>query len=111
VTIAAGELDRRITIYRSPVSDDGFSAVASDPVSIGTRWAKKTDVSDGERIAAAAQQQSVTTRFLVRYDDVTSTLASTDQIDCDGLRYEITGTKEARGRRVGVEISAAALKA
>jgi len=108
--LAAGELDRRVTFYRRARTDDGFSAGVGSAGEIGKRWAKKTDVSDVERVAAAAHQQSITTRFLVRHDALTATLLADDQIECEGLRYEITGTKEARGRRVGVEITAAAIK-
>ncbi len=100
-----------MSLFRAARTDDGFSSDAGTPVEIGKRWAKKTDVSDGERLAAAAHQQTVTARFLVRYDELTATLHADDQIDCEGLRYEITGTKEARGRRVGIEITAAAIKA
>lgn len=109
--IDPGELEWLVTFYRGAPNDDGFSSDPGDPVAIGDRWAKKSDASDGERVAAAAQQQSITTRFLVYHDDLTSTLLSDDLIECEGVRYEITGTKEARGRRVGIEITAAALRA
>lgn len=108
--IAAGELEWVVSIYRRQTLDDGFSSAAGEAVFLTDRWAKKTDVSDGERIAAAAQQQSITSRFLVRFDDVTSAIRASDQIECEGVRYEVVGVKEARGRRVGIEITASALR-
>ncbi|UYY60109.1 phage head closure protein [Sphingomonas sp. S2-65] len=107
--INSRELDRRITILRGAVEDTGFSKKVGAVEPIGGRWAKKTDVSDGERIAAAAQEQSITARFLVRHDDLTETVDGRDFLECEGRRYQVVSTKEARGRRVGIEISATAL--
>ncbi|NJR80453.1 head-tail adaptor protein [Sphingomonas corticis] len=106
----AGELDRRVTFYRRPVDDDGFSSSPGAPVEAGKRWAKKTDIGDAERISAAAQQQVVSTRFLLRYDGLTRQIAPEWQMVCDGLRYEVVGIKEVRGTRVAVEITTSALR-
>ena len=81
--IDAGELDRRISILRASKSDDGFSSDVRDFAPVDKRWAKKTDVSDGERVAASAQGQALTTRFLVRWDSLTTTITGADRIDCE----------------------------
>jgi head-tail adaptor len=108
--IDAGELDRRVTVLRSEIIDDGFSATSGEPTPVGRRWAKKTDVSDGEKVAAAAQGRTLTSRFLVRWDSLTAAITGDYHLECEGVVYEVTGTKEARGRRVGIEITAKALR-
>lgn len=107
--IDAGELDRRIEILRADTIDDGLSQVTGPFQPIGRRWAKKTDVSDGEQIRAAQVEQSLTARFLVRHDSLTARIDGTYRLTCEGTTYEVTGTKEARGRRVGIEITTASL--
>ena len=61
--IDAGELDRRIEIWRAVQIDDGTATVLGAPAKVGSRWAKKTDVSDGERVRAAERGQEITTRW------------------------------------------------
>ena len=108
--IAAGELQWQIGIFSRPTEDDGFSSLPGAPVKISEIWAKKTDIRDGERLAAAAVGQVIETRFLVRYDEIAPSLTSAGQIVCEGTRYEIVGWREARGRRVGIEITAKAIR-
>lgn len=103
-----GDLNRRITIMRATTSDDGTATVSDGPTAIGKRWAKKTDVSDGEKIRAAQQGQQLTTRFTVLSDSLTRTITGKDIIMLDEVSYEVTGTKEVgEGRRDGIEITAA----
>lgn len=104
----AGSLDRRITILRADAEDDGLSSAPGEMKPIGKRWAKKTDASDGERMRAAEQGQEITSRFLVRDDSLTRTVTGKDTLQCEGVAYAITGTKEYGGRRVGIEITATA---
>lgn len=106
--IAAGELDRRIEIWRSAMVDDGTATVPGPPVRIGSRWAKKTDVSDGERVRAAEQGQEITSRFLVRSDELTRTITGKDMLVYRGRPHEVTGTKESDEREDGIEITAVA---
>lgn len=108
--IDARELDRRLTLYRRDATDDGFSSSPGAPVEIGTVWAKKVDVSNTEMLAAAAVGQVITTRFLVRWTSQMTQLRPDDQAVCEGTRYEIVGWREARGRRVGIEITAKAIR-
>ena len=107
--IDPGELDRRITIFRSEATDDGTATVEGAPAVIGRRWAKKTDVSDGERVRAGQQGQALTTRFLVRSDALTRTITGKDTLECRGVRYSVTGTKESGEREDGIEITAASM--
>lgn len=103
-----GSLDRRITILRAKTEDDGLSSGPGEMKPLGKRWAKKTDVSDGERIRASEQGQEITSRFLVRDDSVTRTIDGKDMLVCEGRTYAVVGTKEYGGRRVGIEITAVA---
>lgn len=100
-----GELDRRITIYAIDRKDDGTARVADDPLFIGRRWAKKIDVSDGERLRAGQQGDELVSRFLVRSDSITRLLNGTYEIEYRGARYVITGVKESGERSDGLEIS------
>lgn len=105
--ITAGELNTPISFLRAAPARDAFSKVRSAPVLLGNRWSKRSDVSDGERVSAAAQGVKLTARFGVRHDSLTETVTNADLIECDGVQYEITGRKEWQGRRVGIEFSAA----
>ena len=110
--ITPGELDKRITFWRSASVDDGTATVPGVPTPIGSRWAKKTDVSDAERVRAAAQSEEITSRFLVRADALTRTISGKDVLIYRSIggdvRYEITGAKESLEREDGLEISAVA---
>lgn len=106
--IAAGDLDRRITIMRAASEDDGLSSIPGAMAPLAQRWAKKTDASDGERMRASEQGQEITSRFLVRDDSVTRTITGKDMLVCEGRTYAVSGTKEYGGRRIGIEITAIA---
>lgn len=103
--IDPGELDKRITIWRASIEDDGTATVEGPPAKIGKRWAKKTDISDAERMAAGENASSVTTRFLVMSDSLTRTITAKDDLRHKGRSYEITGIKESGEREDGIEIT------
>ncbi|PZU77766.1 MAG: head-tail adaptor protein [Sphingomonas sp.] len=105
-----GPLNRRVAIFRRAAADDGFSSSPGVPVNIGSRWTEKRDVSDAERFVAASQGLVVTTRFVLKFDSLTSSLKADDQLECEGVRYEVVGIKEVGGRRVGIEITAKAIR-
>lgn len=101
----AGPMDRRITIERYGVTYNDDNEPIEAWVSVGERWASKEDVSDGEKVRAAQVGASVTTRFGVRRDGLTSTITAADRLVYAGEVYSISGTKEI-GRREGIEITA-----
>jgi len=103
----AGKLDRRITFQRYGSTVNEWNEPITGWTELGKRWASKEDVSDGEKVRAAQVGASVTTRFRVRYDPLTSTLTAADRLVCDGVEYQISGTKEGDGRRREIEITAA----
>jgi head-tail adaptor len=97
--VKKGELNRRIEFWRSQPVNDGLATVPGVPVSIGKRWAKKVDVSDGERMRAGQQGQSLDTRFVVLSDALTRTITGKDKITWGDAAYEVVGTKEIGSRR------------
>ena len=106
--IQAGELDRRVQFRRAILTDDGFGMVETWADHGTPRWAKKTDVSDGERWRAGQVQANITTRFTVRWSTFARDITAADRLVCEGLTYDITGIKEVGSRRTFVEITAAA---
>ncbi|WP_230769529.1 phage head completion protein [Sphingomonas sp. Leaf4] len=100
------DLDTRITILRAAMVDDGLTRRPGTFAAIGGRWAKKTDVSDGERQAAAQQGQSITTRFLMYPDSLTLTITGKDRVGCGQREYSIAGVKERRDLAGAIEITA-----
>lgn len=109
--IDPGELDRRVAILRGGSVDDGTATVTGPLAEIGRRWAKRTDVSDGERIRAGQQGQSLTARFVMHSDSLTKSIAGKDVLVMvkTGERFEVVGNKEYAGRWAAREISAAAM--
>jgi len=103
-----GLSDRRIQFRRASLVDDGFSQVEDFEDHGVAMWAKKNDVSDGERWRAGEVAAAITTRFMVPWSAFTVDLTPKDRLVCEGEEYEITGIKEAAGRRRWLEITAGA---
>lgn len=104
----AGALDRRVQFQRATLTDDGFSTVETFADHGGPVWAHKQDVSDGERARAGIVEAQLMTRFRVRWSAFTAALTAKDRLVCEGVVYNLTGIKEAEGRRQWLEISATA---
>ncbi len=112
--INAGTLDRRIQFRRGTLTDNGLSSSfqwnTADPAADnhGTPvWAKKTEISDGERWRAGTVEASLTTRFVIRWSSFTADITAKDRLVCEGVTYNIVGIKEAEGRRQWLEITGA----
>ena len=108
-----GHLDRRVQFLRLTLSNDEFGPsevwYGDERDNHGSRvWAKKTEVSDGERWRAGEVAAHVTSRFLVRWSSFTAGLTPKDRLICEGRTYDIVGIKETEGRRQWLEITAAA---
>lgn len=102
--MTAGKLDRRVTIYRlGPVVDDGFSETR-EWESLGARWCQVIPMSGKEVIEADGKDGQRMTRFLFRWDSVTSGLTELDQLEHDGERYAITGPLIEIERRHWLEV-------
>jgi len=104
--IDPGELDRRIEIWRAGDVDDGTATVKGVPAKLAARWARKIDVSDGEKASAGENAATLASRFLVMSDSVTRTLnPASDTLLYKGRSYEIFGVKESGEREDGIEIT------
>lgn len=103
----ARDLDRRIQFQRYAEMDDGFSKVESWADHGGLKWAKKTDVSDAERMRAGEVSAVLTARFEVRSSTFTRNLTAKDALTYRGVTYSIFGIKEI-GRNKRLEITAGA---
>ncbi len=66
---------------------------------IGKRWAKRVDISDGERLRAAQLGQDLATRFTVASDSLTRTITGKDVLQCDGSSFHVIGVKTTGTRR------------
>jgi len=106
--LSATELDHRISFWRGAPIDDGTATIDGPPAEIGRRSAKRVDVKDGERMRANQQGQELTTRWTVRSDALTRSIAGGDIIKHRGITYAVVGTKEVSGRFIGIEITTAA---
>lgn len=102
----AGKLDRRITIRRKTVTNGPLGATETW-ATLGTIWAARKDVSDGEKAAAGTVMSTVAARFTVRSTDMTRGLRPADTITEGRLTFDIVGIKEL-GRRDYLEITAQA---
>ncbi|MEY8826891.1 head-tail adaptor protein [Sedimentitalea sp. XS_ASV28] len=105
----ASKLDRRITIMRGTMTDDGFGGVLTSYWPIGTIWAHRVDVKDAEKFQYGGINATLTSRFTVRSSDFSRGIKTTDRLLHDGLDWNVTGLKEsADGRLRFIEISATA---
>lgn len=107
----ARRLDRQLQFQRAAVTDDGFSTVETFANHGTAVWAEKNDVSDGERARAGIVESQLMTRFKIRWSAFTAGLTPADRLVCEGVTYNISGIKEAEGRRQWLEISATARSA
>lgn len=105
--LPAGKRPRRITLQRALTAKNALNEDVKTWGAIGKRWAEKLDVSDGEQLRAAQMGATITTRFRVLYDSLTSTLTPRDRLLLGSLVYELVGIKEI-GTREGLELTATA---
>ena len=103
--IGAGELDRRITITKpGAAAHNGWEIVPGAPAPIATVWARRRDLSDGERSRGNIDSALVVARFVIRWRaDVDRSCA----VEHDGLHFQVTAVKEL-GRREWLELTASA---
>lgn len=66
--VNAGELNKRISIYRKPELDgDGYLPKGAEPVLVHTCWAKFSQASGTELAKQNADMSEVKARFLIRW--------------------------------------------
>jgi head-tail adaptor len=88
---------QRVTFLRRAPVDDGFQTVLGVPVTLGTVWASRKDVSDGERFRAGEKADEMVARFVVRATAFTRGLTAKDTLrDGSGPDLDIIGIKVIR---------------
>jgi SPP1 family predicted phage head-tail adaptor len=102
--IAAGKLDRQITIKIVTVGGDDFSAPTETLSDLATVWAEKRDLRGREFYQANAENAEIETVFRIRWRSDVSPL---NRIAYAGRDYDIVSVAEI-GRREGLEIMAKA---
>ncbi|RZJ44974.1 MAG: head-tail adaptor protein [Brevundimonas sp.] len=105
--LAAGKLDRRITLQRFTVTKNDLNEdietwadLTPKPVA-----AQYMPVSDGEKFRAGERASDISARFMIRYSNQVADLSPKDRLLFQGRPYAITRVKEFE-RRVGLEITA-----
>jgi SPP1 family predicted phage head-tail adaptor len=106
---SAGELDRKVVIQRATSTPNAYNEPElswSDHLSV---WAKRTDVSDGEKFAAGQVGSFLMTRFVIRSSEAARGIRASDRLSHEGKTYNIHGIKETQdGRFKFLEITASA---
>lgn len=104
----AGDLDRRIVIQRATVTPNEFNEPVKTWATYTTVWAKRTDVSDGERNAAGQVGAYLMSRFVIRSSTVSKAIKPTDRVSYDSAIWSIKGIKETQdGRNRFLEMTCA----
>lgn len=105
--VSIGDLDRRIVVERASVSQNGFGEDVPEWHAVLSLWAKRADVSDGEKAAMGEVGSQLRSRFTVRAFTETRAITPQDRIRHDGAVWQIVGVKEAMDRpREFIEITA-----
>lgn len=99
--VAIGELDKRVRFERLLSGrDDMGGATEEGWFPLGPKyWAKRTDMSDGERIAAEEKAAVLMSRFVVRSTRMTRGVMAADRIVHKSAVFEITGKKDTTDGR------------
>lgn len=93
--IAAGKLDRRITIeVIGPATDDGMRSKPGGWLKLCDRWAALMPLTGAERVAAAEKSAVVTQRFRIRRDSSFTPNASAYRIRYAGQIYDLVLVQE-----------------
>lgn len=97
--------NRRVTFLRRGLIDDRLQEVPGPAEVLGTTWAARDDVSDGERLKSGERAAELQSRYLVRSTRLTRDLDARDSLrEGDGQEVEIFGIK-AVGHGALIEIT------
>ncbi len=105
MALAAGPMDRRITLERSSTAPDAFNEPVQTWSILAEVAASYEPLSDGERFRAGETAATASARFVIRYSRAVAGLNPKNRLIFEGAAWEILRVKEI-GRREGLEISA-----
>jgi len=107
MTLAAGKLDRRVTLQRFVETRDAYNSPVENWYDIATVWASYEPIRDAEKFRAGETAAGLSARFVIRHSSLVADLNPKDRLTYKGVTYAIVGVKEAEGRGVGIEITVA----
>lgn len=90
----AGQLDRKITLQRATVLDDGYASEVSAWVDLATVSARLMPLSSVERAAAGENAAFGKATFMIRRDSSWSDLNATDRLLYGAVPFNIEGVRE-----------------
>jgi len=108
--LAAGKLDRRITLQRFTFTTDaGSGEQVKTWATLGPDklWASRRRASANETLASAELAGAISDVFEIRYGSAWSDVNPKDRLVFEGRTYEIVAAEEI-DRRVGIRIAAVA---
>ena len=102
----AGNLDRRITLQRASVAQNGLGEEIETWADLATVWAEKIEsrrLAKEQSDAGEARQALRRRTFRIRWSSGLADLNARDRVIFDGQACDILGVTEL-GRREGLEI-------
>lgn len=93
------KLDKKVEVFRAPRVDDGFQSRRGSMASIGSAWAAQAAVAAGEGQVMAQEAATMRCTFTFRAQGVGRQIAATDEVECDGVRWQVTGVEPIADRR------------
>ena len=97
----AGALDKRVAILRKATAQDALGQPITTWSTLATVWAEAQEMRSREFTEANAKQIEITTRFRLRWTDLTYA----DRLQWDGHQYEPVQLITI-GRKAGIEVLA-----
>jgi SPP1 family predicted phage head-tail adaptor len=104
MALAAGPMDRRITLERFSTTPDAFNEPVQAWSVLAEVAASYEPLSDGERFRAGETAATASARFVIRYSRAVADLDAKDCLTFEGATHEIVHVKQI-GRREGIEIT------
>lgn len=105
--IAAGSLDRKITLERSTKSTNSLNEEVLNFLPFATVWANVSYRKTTESINGQQVVSTLGTRFVIRWSQTVRDVNPKDRVSYDGRTYDISGVYPI-GRNEEIEIHATA---
>ena len=106
--LAAGKLDRRVTLERFGTYKDEFNSHVETWGPLCTVYAAYEPIRDSEKFRAGETGAGLSARFTIRHSSQVSDLNPRDRLTFKGVTYGILNVKEVEGRKVALEITCTA---
>lgn len=97
-----GQMDRRITVYKTDKIKNSIGEEKETNVVICIPWAKVDEVSGGEEVDGKVLHRT-NRSFIVRYRDDINQMSNQLKVGFEGVKYNVTHVKQI-GRREFLEL-------